>query len=190
MTIHMLMVAIIAMTIWPVIGAVRYSTLLGSALELACVPQIKDRLMDGSFHKNWIVCVQHRQLITLYYPFVVAAMLFNTLAIWYMYSQEVGVPAAYLLGYCVLASGYGSFAYLFQSHPVWLRSWINNMELMRATINLEEVNTGITRRQIDLVNATNRNDLERVAELERELKHLAGLGEIYLDEIKQKEKPH
>lgn len=187
--VHAIMIAIVLMTLWPVLGVVRYSRLLGEALELACVPQIKDRAMDHYFQKNWVMCVQHRQLIALYYPFVVVVMLCNTLVLWFMYNHEEAVHAGYLLAYCALVAAYGYTGYLFQSHPTWLVKWINQLKITRATLNLEQVNQHITKKQIELYNAQLASDTEKVADIEREIRHLVGLGDLYTSEIDQLEKP-
>lgn len=186
---HILMLVMITMIVWPISGAMRYSRLLQQALELACIPEIKERLMDSTIQKNWIVCVQHLQLVRLYYPLVLFAMLFNTMTIWIMLAQQVSLPEIYLFVYCAFASAYGMAAIKFQSQPIWLRSWLTTLKLTRNCLLLEEINKKMTKKQQELEQAELLQDKATIDDVNCSLTYLIRYGEMLKEEIEQLEKP-
>lgn len=186
---HILMLILVMITVWPISGAIRYHRLLRQALDLACIQEIKDRLMDTTFQRNWNVCVQHYQFVRTYFPFVLFAMLFNTALIWIMLADRVILPEFYMMAYCAFASAYGIAVLKFQSQPYWLRSWLNTLQLTRDCLLLEEVNKKMTEKQQELKQAEAAGDKARIDDANASLTYLIRYGEMLKEEIEQLEKP-
>lgn len=186
MGLSVLMIALLAIIIRPIAPIVRVVRSLTESLQLANTPGIKQRMFDYTFQQNVKKATTLRQWLSSVYPYVTVVMVLSTGMTWTMLDLATDIDQGYLFMFSLMASAYTYLAFTFKERPTWLLVWTSNMEMIRRTLELEEVNKEIDRIKQSILEIGEPDDprvTAAIAVLEKQLDTLVLLGSEHVDKL-------